>query len=163
MLGFVSALSATLAIIVLIASVMLVNLLSVSLEKSKQNFQIKFSGIIDSEPSGKNGGKNRDQEGQSDKFGAGTGRDNSDPQRMISKYVISPQDLPPAQSNLAEIETGCSYGNNFSYDVASKLAALNYIILAKAYASSDVKIYIQKPNYDENGINDCWVNTKDRE
>ncbi|HGB6042411.1 TPA: hypothetical protein ACIVWC_004875, partial [Salmonella enterica subsp. diarizonae serovar 61:l,v:z35] len=45
MLGFVSALSAALAIIVLIASVMLVNLLSLSIEKSNQHFQIKFSGI----------------------------------------------------------------------------------------------------------------------
>ncbi|EDW8498253.1 hypothetical protein CRB79_004620 [Salmonella enterica subsp. enterica serovar Enteritidis] len=157
MLGFVSALSATLAIIVLISSIMLVNLLSISMEKSKKNFQIKFSGSIVSESAA-----NADRY-KFDKPSVDNSWDNGDQQRMINKYVISPKDLPTAQSNLAEIETGCSYGNNFSYDVASKLAALNYIILAKAYASSNVKVYLQKPTYDENGINNCWVSTKARE
>ncbi|SPW33104.1 Uncharacterised protein [Edwardsiella tarda] len=146
--------------IVLIASVMLVNLLSVSMEKSQQNFQIKFSGINGSESQANARGE---KEGKSDKPGAANDRDSSDRQLMISQYVISPKDLPMVNSDLAEIETGCSYGNNFSYDVASKLAAINYIILAKAYASSEVRIYIQKPVYDENNINDCWVNSKARE
>ncbi|ELM4676175.1 hypothetical protein Q3Q70_004731 [Salmonella enterica] len=160
MLGFVSALSATLAIIVLITSIMLVNLLSVSMEKSKQNFQIKFSGVIDSESLANTGGEKGDKSYNSD---TSNDMEYDVQQLMISKYVISPKDLPKERYNIAEIETGCSYGNNFSYDVASKLVALNYIILAKAYASSDIRLNLQKPTYDENGINDCWVNTKSRE
>ncbi len=39
MLGFVSALSSTLAIVVLIASVLLVNVLSVSVKKSQKEFE----------------------------------------------------------------------------------------------------------------------------
>lgn len=155
MLGFVSALSATLAIIVLISSIMLVNLLSVSIEKSKQNFQIKFSGVIASESLANIGGEKGNKS-----YNSG----NSNVQQlMISKSVVSPKDLPKEWYNIAEIETGCSYGNNFSYDIASKIVALNYIILAKTYASSDVKLNLQKPTYDENGINDCWVKTKSRE
>ncbi|EAM2494394.1 hypothetical protein DKR52_12025 [Salmonella enterica] len=160
MLGFVSALSATLAIIVLITSIMLVNLLSFSMEKSKQNFQIKFSGVIDSESRANTGGEKGEKSYNSD---TSNDMENDVQQLMISKYVISPKDLPKERYNIAEIETGCSYGNNFSYDVASKLVALNYIILAKAYASSDIRLNLQKPTYDENGINDCWVNTKSRE
>lgn len=156
MLGFVSALSATLAIIVLIASVMLVNLLSVSIEKNKQNYQIKFSGITERDSTDDGGEK------KTDKNGLANTKDSSVQQLMRNKYIISPKDLPSSQSNIVRIETGCSYGNNFSYDVASKLVSLNYVILAKQYASSDVKVNIQKPFYDENGINSCWVNTKAR-
>ncbi|EBR7230155.1 hypothetical protein DI464_16600 [Salmonella enterica subsp. enterica serovar Urbana] len=163
MLGFVSALSATLAIIVLITSIMLVNLLSFSMEKSKQNFQIKFSGVIDSESRANTGGEKGEKGEKSYNSDTSNDMENDVQQLMISKYVISPKDLPKERYNIAEIETGCSYGNNFSYDVASKLVALNYIILAKAYASSDIRLNLQKPTYDENGINDCWVNTKSRE
>lgn len=42
MLGFVSALSSTLAIVVLIASVLLVNVLSVSVKKAKKNLKLKL-------------------------------------------------------------------------------------------------------------------------
>ncbi|EGH0973260.1 hypothetical protein ID370_004732 [Salmonella enterica] len=163
MFGFVSALSATLAIIVLITSIMLVNLLSVSMEKSKQNFQIKFSGVIDSESLANTGGEKGEKGDKSYNSDTSNDMEYDVQQLMISKYVISPKDLPKERYNIAEIETGCSYGNNFSYDVASKLVALNYIILAKAYASSDIRLNLQKPTYDENGINDCWVNTKSRE
>ncbi|EBA3270261.1 hypothetical protein AHK49_25405, partial [Salmonella enterica] len=150
MLGFVSALSATLAIIVLITSIMLVNLLSVSMEKSKQNFQIKFSGVIDSESLANTGGEKGEKGDKSYNSDTSNDMEYDVQQLMISKYVISPKDLPKERYNIAEIETGCSYGNNFSYDVASKLVALNYIILAKAYASSDIRLNLQKPTYDEN-------------
>ncbi|EAM2866729.1 hypothetical protein AHS81_23905 [Salmonella enterica] len=155
MLGFVSALSATLAIIVLIASVMLVNLLSVSMEKSKQKFQIKFSGINESKTANYDDGKKKGDEQRKENHS-----NSRDQKLMISKYVISPKDLPSANSNVVEIETGCSYGNNFSYDVASKLSSLNYIILLKKYVAGDVKVNIQKPTYHGDGINDCWVNAK---
>ncbi|EFH5818672.1 hypothetical protein GO191_25585, partial [Escherichia coli] len=43
MLGFVSALSSTLAIVVLISSVLLVNLLTFTLNKSEKDYQLKLN------------------------------------------------------------------------------------------------------------------------
>ncbi|EGS1756582.1 hypothetical protein EU672_004970, partial [Escherichia coli] len=96
MLGFVSALSSTLAIVVLIASVLLVNVLSVSVKKSQKEFEIKITDQFNqSNPSG---------EGVSQKgtgTGTGTGTGNTDlPSTGIikSKYVLSAKDLPPKNS-----------------------------------------------------------------
>ncbi|EFB3394977.1 hypothetical protein FMP12_24910, partial [Escherichia coli] len=149
MLGFVSALSSTLAIVVLIASVLLVNVLSVSVKKSQKEFEIKITDQFNqSNPSG---------EGVSQKgTGTGTGTGNTDlPSTGIikSKYVLSAKDLPPKNSLISKVTVSCSYGNNFNYDVASKLLTINYIILEKHFFNTAVKVVMQKPVYDENKIN----------
>ncbi|EEY8282357.1 TPA: hypothetical protein HIT51_004126 [Escherichia coli] len=153
MLGFVSALSSTLAIVVLIASVLLVNVLSVSVKKSQKEFEIKITDQFNqSNPSG---------EGASQK-GTGTGTGNTDlPSTGIikSKYVLSAKDLPPKNSLISKVTVSCSYGNNFNYDVASKLLTINYIILEKHFFNTAVKVVMQKPVYDENKINDCSIVT----
>ncbi|EEZ5624199.1 hypothetical protein DBW52_005163, partial [Escherichia coli] len=146
MLGFVSALSSTLAIVVLIASVLLVNVLSVSVKKSQKEFEIKITDQFNqSNPSG---------EGVSQKgTGTGTGTGNTDlPSTGIikSKYVLSAKDLPPKNSLISKVTVSCSYGNNFNYDVASKLLTINYIILEKHFFNTAVKVVMQKPVYDEN-------------
>lgn len=155
MLGFVSALSSTLAIVVLIASVLLVNVLSVSVKKSQKEFEIKITDQFNqSNPSG---------EGASQKgTGTGTGTGNTDlPSTGIikSKYVLSAKDLPPKNSLISKVTVSCSYGNNFNYDVASKLLTINYIILEKHFFNTAVKVVMQKPVYDENKINDCSIVT----
>ncbi|EEU1877768.1 hypothetical protein OHF21_21130 [Escherichia coli] len=153
MLGFVSALSSTLAIVVLIASVLLVNVLSVSVKKSQKEFEIKITDQFNqSNPSG---------EGVSQK-GTGTGTGNTElPSTGIikSKYVLSAKDLPPKNSLISKVTVSCSYGNNFNYDVASKLLTINYIILEKHFFNTAVKVVMQKPVYDENKINDCSIVT----
>lgn len=153
MLGFVSALSSTLAIVVLIASVLLVNVLSVSVKKSQKEFEFKITDQFNqSNPSG---------EGASQK-GTGTGTGNTDlPSTGIikSKYVLSAKDLPPKNSLISKVTVSCSYGNNFNYDVASKLLTINYIILEKHFFNTAVKVVMQKPVYDENKINDCSIVT----
>ncbi|HBB8706757.1 TPA: hypothetical protein J1A31_005110, partial [Escherichia coli] len=106
MLGFVSALSSTLAIVVLIASVLLVNVLSVSVKKSQKEFEIKITDQFNqSNPSG---------EGVSQKgTGTGTGTGNTDlPSTGIikSKYVLSAKDLPPKNSLISKVTVSCSYG-----------------------------------------------------
>ena len=155
MLGFVSALSSTLAIVVLIASVLLVNVLSVSVKKSQKEFEIKITDQFNqSNPSG---------EGVSQKgTGTGTSTRNTDlPSTGIikSKYVLSAKDLPPKNSLISKVTVSCSYGNNFNYDVASKLLTINYIILEKHFFNTAVKVVMQKPVYDENKINDCSIVT----
>lgn len=155
MLGFVSALSSTLAIVVLIASVLLVNVLSVSVKKSQKEFEIKITDQFNqSNPSG---------EGVSQKgTGTGTGTGNTDlPSTGIikSKYVLSANDLPPKNSLISKVTVSCSYGNNFNYDVASKLLTINYIILEKHFFNTAVKVVMQKPVYDESKINDCSIVT----
>ncbi|EOJ4673083.1 hypothetical protein ACM3C5_004997 [Escherichia coli] len=136
MLGFVSALSSTLAIVVLISSVLLVNLLTFTLNKSEKDYQLKLNENVmkQEEASGVN------LSGVS-----------------ISKNIISLKELPPRNSSITDIVTGCSYGNNFSYEVAAKLSTLNYIILAKNFIGTNVKITLEQPILDEKKVNDCWV------
>lgn len=136
MLGFVSALSSTLAIVVLISSVLLVNLLTFTLNKSEKDYQLKLNENV------------MKQEEASSVNLSGV---------SISKNIISLKELPPRNSSITDIVTGCSYGNNFSYEVAAKLSTLNYIILAKNFIGTNVKITLEQPILDEKKVNDCWV------
>lgn len=152
MLGFVSALSSTLAIVVLISSVLLVNLLTFTLNKSEKDYQLKLNENV-----------MKQEEASSDVQNVvlGNGQDKSSGVNLsgasISKNIISLKELPPRNSNITDIVTGCSYGNNFSYEVASKLSTLNYIILAKKFMGTNVKITLEQPILDEKKVNDCWI------
>ncbi|EFM3240070.1 hypothetical protein HJV08_005331, partial [Escherichia coli] len=152
MLGFVSALSSTLAIVVLISSVLLVNLLTFTLNKSEKDYQLKLNENV-----------MKQEEASSDvqNVELGNGQDKSSGVNLsgvsISKNIISLKELPPRNSSITDIVTGCSYGNNFSYEVAAKLSTLNYIILAKNFIGTNVKITLEQPILDEKKVNDCWV------
>lgn len=156
MLGFVSALSSTLAIVVLISSVLLVNLLTFTLKKSEKDFQLKLNENVMKQEEASNDVQNGVQGNEQDKS-SGINLSGA----SISKNIISLKELPPRNSNITDMVTGCSFGNNFSYEVASKLSALNYIILAKNFMGTNVKITLEKPKLDENKVNDCWVNLGD--
>ncbi len=147
MLGFVSALSSTLAIVVLISSVLLVNLLNFTLNKTEKDYQLKLNENV-----------MKQEESSSDVQNVvlGNGQDKSSGVN-ISKNIISLKELPSRNSSITDIVTGCSYGNNFSYEVASKLSALNYIILAKNFIGTNVKITLEQPILDEEKVNNCWV------
>lgn len=145
MLGFVSALSSTLAIVVLISSVLLVNLLTFSLKKSEKEFQLK---ITEAATQSDNKQKGVLDAGQNDRLN----------NVSISKHLISSKELPPRDANISAISTGCTFGNNFSYEVASKISALNYIILEKHFTDSNTKITLEKPKLSESKVNDCWIN-----
>lgn len=152
MLGFVSALSSTLAIVVLISSVLLVNLLTFTLNKSEKDYQLKLN---------ENVMKQEETSSDVQNVELGNGQDKSSGVNLsgvsISKNIISLKELPPRNSSITDIVTGCSYGNNFSYEVASKLSTLNYIILAKNFIGTNVKITLEQPILDEKKVNDCWV------
>lgn len=154
MLGFVSALSSTLAIVVLISSVLLVNLLTFTLKKSEKEFQLKLNENILKQEEILGDVQNGVQESGQEKSSSSSNLSGA----SISKNIISPKELPPRDSKISDIATGCSYGNNFSYEVATKLSTLNYIILAKKFIDTNVKITLEKPKLDENKVNDCWVN-----
>jgi hypothetical protein len=152
MLGFVSALSSTLAIVVLISSVLLVNLLTFTLNKREKDYQLKLNENV-----------MKQEEASSDVQNVvpGNGQDKSSGVNLsgasINKNIISLKELPPRNSNITDIVIGCSYGNNFSYEVASKLSTLNYIILAKNFMGTNVKITHEQPILDEKKVNDCWI------
>lgn len=145
MLGFVSALSSTLAIIVLIASVTLVNLVTFSIKKKQTEYYTKIT-----EPQLESGGEN----------GLGKGnRSQGEPvfYEHVNNSLLSVEDLPPRNLAIPLIKVQCTYGNNFNFEVASKLATLNYIILKKYYDGTDVKIMLEKPLIDEATTNSCNI------
>ncbi len=147
MLGFVSALSSALALIVLIASVLLANLLTVSIKKKDKAYDIKLVGQLTKKdfPNEKSIGEYKRVGGK---------------EIMISKNILSSKSFPVEPSSYTKISTGCSYGNNFNYDVASKLSSLNYLILKKKYFNGNISVIMEKPHYINAGINDCWVKTE---
>ncbi|WP_095907161.1 hypothetical protein [Enterobacter cloacae] len=152
MIGFVSALSSTLAIVVLIASVLFVNFLTFTKKKSETDFHLKLNKSIIKQEEGDYIPLDRGQEESSDSNLSGL---------SMSEHIISPKDLLSLNSNIKEIATGCYYGNNFSYEVASKLSTLNYIVLVKSLMDTNVKITLEEPKLDENKVNNCWVNMGD--
>ncbi|EJA4167060.1 hypothetical protein MWU01_005126, partial [Escherichia coli] len=110
MLGFVSALSSTLAIIVLIASVTLVNLVTFSIKKKQTEYYTKIT-----EPQLESGGEN----GLSK-----SNRSQGEPvfYEHVNNSLLSVEDLPPRNLAIPLIKVQCTYGNNFNLEVASKLA-----------------------------------------
>lgn len=75
----------------------------------------------------------------------------------VNNSLLSVEDLPPRNLAIPLIKVQCTYGNNFNFEVASKLATLNYIILKKYYDGTDVKIMLEKPLIDEATTNSCNI------
>ncbi|ECC8923754.1 hypothetical protein DUQ00_15210 [Salmonella bongori] len=136
MLGFVSALSSAVAVMILLMSVLLANLLSAAISKDAKlnSSTLNYSsGSGSVEPNGK------------------------------SKVVITPgkgfslsvSDLLPLRSSDSAVRIYCAYGNNMSLEIAKKYTTYNYIV-AKSVLG-DKKIVVVSPIYEPTSKNNCAV------
>ncbi|ECG1194401.1 hypothetical protein FPE49_003306 [Salmonella bongori] len=134
MLGFVSALSSAVAVMILLMSVLLANLLSAAISKdAKLNSSTLNYSSGSVEPNGK------------------------------SKVVITPgkgfslsvSDLLPLRSSDSAVRIYCAYGNNMSLEIAKKYTTYNYIV-AKSVLG-DKKIVVVSPIYEPTSKNNCAV------
>ncbi|EEJ0025500.1 hypothetical protein Y657_000325 [Salmonella enterica subsp. enterica] len=107
MLGFVSALSSAVAVMILLMSALLANLLSISLAKEMNKSKLNFESIP-----------------QVDK----TDDENGRVAISISGLSLTPKILKPFENSPNPISIECSFGKNLSYEVASKYLTYNYIV-----------------------------------
>lgn len=134
MLGFVSALSSAVAVMILLMSVLLANLLSAAISKDAK---LNSSTLNYSSGSVESKGK--------------------------SKVVITPgkgfslsvSDLLPLRSSDSAVRIYCAYGNNMSLEIAKKYTTYNYIV-AKSVLG-DKKIVVVSPIYEPTSKNNCAV------
>ncbi|HGB5788199.1 TPA: hypothetical protein ACIVT4_004921, partial [Salmonella enterica subsp. diarizonae serovar 61:l,v:z35] len=121
MLGFVSALSSAVAVMILLMSALLANLLSVSLDKEKNKSKLNFASISQVEKKDKNSKGSQAQKGQGDDKNGQSGI-------SVSGLFLTPQILKPFDYSPNPIAIECSFGSNLSYEVARKYLTYNYIV-----------------------------------
>lgn len=131
MLGFVSALSSAVAVMILLMAVLLVNLLSLTLEQDRKKDYANL--IYNSETEQKH--------------------------RVVMPlkgFSFSVTDLLPfrASKEGVVIRIYCTYGNNLSLDIAQKYTTYNYIIAKKALRDID-QVLVGQPVYEPSGKNNC--------
>ncbi|EBH8752267.1 hypothetical protein R950_001520 [Salmonella enterica subsp. enterica] len=134
MLGFVSALSSAVAVMILLMSVLLTNLLSIAIEKDEKldSSILKYSS--DTEEL-KNKQKAIIMSGQG--------------------FSISVSDLLPLRSSSSAVRLYCTYGNNMSLKVAKKYTTYNYIVSKSVLGNK--KIIVVSPIYEPTSKNNCAV------
>lgn len=140
MLGFVSALSSAVAVMILLMSVLLTNLLSVTLD---QNRKKESANIVFTDNSGESGDSR-------------TGKKKTKAVGPSKGFSLSVTDLLPLRNAKtgAEIKIYCTYGNNLSLDIAKKYTTYNYIVAKKTLREAD-NILVEQPVYDPTGKNNC--------
>ncbi|SUI04553.1 Uncharacterised protein [Salmonella enterica subsp. indica] len=131
MLGFVSALSSAVAVMILLMSVLLANLLSAAISKdAKLDFAtLSFTSV----------------EGEDKK--------NSIIPEPGQGFSLSATDLMSLASSNTTVRVYCTYGNNLSLDVAKKYTTYNYIVAKSILANS--KIIVEQPVYEPKNKNNC--------
>ncbi len=131
MLGFVSALSSAVAVMILLMSVLLANLLSAAISKdAKLDFAtLSFTSV----------------EGEDKK--------NSIIPEPGQGFSLSATDLMSLASSNTTVRVYCTYGNNLSLDVVKKYTTYNYIVAKSILANS--KIIVEQPVYEPKNKNNC--------
>lgn len=135
MLGFVSALSSAVAVMILLMSVLLANLLSAAISKDA-----KLNSATLSFNSG-GGGIAKENKKNAIVPGSGQG------------FSLSATDLIPLASSNTTVRVYCTYGNNLSLDVAKKYTTYNYIVAKSALANT--QIIAGQPVYEPKNKNNC--------
>lgn len=140
MLGFVSALSSAVAVMILIMTTLLINLGVVMIKKEEELKTIRIDKI-----------EVNDSEKKSES------KENS--KNIFSGLSISPEELRKIKySNERNLVVYCEYGKNLSNDVARKISTLNYIRLKMAI--EDANIELKSPVLSESSTNTCYIEKK---
>lgn len=147
MLGFVSALSSAVAVMILLMSALLANLLSVSLEKEKNKSKLHSVSVpeVDKTENAPEGNKSK----------KGEGDENNRSGISVSGLSLTPKVLKPFEHTPNPISIECTFGNNLSYEVASKYLTYNYIVSKLMFKNKKVIIFpLEEKN---NETNTCVI------
>lgn len=142
MLGFVSALSASVSVMILLMAVLLANVMSSAMDMEENKHKAKILGIED------NGGEIKDK--------------NKNIHNTMKSLTFNYEILNTIDYNkIKSIEIYCSYGNNLTLDTALTYTVYNTVYLKKNI--SQVSIKALKPAEDKNGLNSCFLKGKEKE
>ncbi|AOP41812.2 hypothetical protein ACOGYQ_001909 [Edwardsiella piscicida] len=129
MLGFVSALSSAVAIMILLMSILLANTIAILLENENE---INVANLIYDNP-----------EQSVAIIGAEQG------------YSISAKDILPLADKDSSVRLYCTYGYNLNMEMARKYLTYNYLVLKVAL--KDKTIIVEQPIYKPLSKNNCVV------
>ncbi len=132
MMGFVAALSSSIAFIVLIMSGQLLNLLYVSMHRQEQKSSLHVEVSDSSSESNEN--------------------------KENLSYYLNP-DLVKQLDIKRNIYLTCDYGSNFSEDVSKKIMLYNYLLIKKIHP--DAHVFLTSPIHNVDKVNSCVLNYKD--
>ncbi|EKO3563492.1 hypothetical protein HJA72_004279 [Vibrio fluvialis] len=132
MLGFVSALASSIAVLILVISISMVNTVMTQIEKEEKlrSFTMVSDDGVNEEKGSHDLGKNE----------------------MISQNSVLPLALITSLSADDAVLLTCSYGKYYSFDVAEKFLTFNYLKLKANKKNIKVDVELIK---DVNGINGC--------
>lgn len=142
MLGFVSALSASVSVMILLMAVLLANIMSSAMDMEENKHKAKILGIED------NGGEIKDK--------------NKNIHNTMKSLTFNYEILNTIDYNkIKSIEIYCSYGNNLTLDTALTYTVYNTVYLKKNIPQVSIKAL--KPAEDKNGLNSCFLKGKEKE
>lgn len=142
MLGFVSALSASVSVMILLMAVLLANVMSSAMDMEENKNKAKILGIED------NGGEIKDK--------------NKNIHNTMKSLTFNYEILNTIDYNkIKSIEIYCSYGNNLTLDTALTYTVYNTVYLKKNIPQVSIKAL--KPAEDKNGLNSCFLKGKEKE
>ncbi|MUT56048.1 hypothetical protein [Vibrio parahaemolyticus] len=146
MIGFVSALSSSLAVIILIMAVMMINMV-----KSSQSSMSKDDII----PIDQTGGGNKEETISIKDISK---RGSSSTILQLNPNIVTQDVLDKLTSSngIENVKVYCEYGNNFDYSVASSYTTFNIIVISSK-VSKNTKVIPVKPIESLNSINKCYV------
>lgn len=144
MIGFVSALSSSLAIIILIMSVMMLNMMQgAENEKDQIQSQLMMEAEEAEEQKKKDNNKKAKQEDEN-KLELNN--------NVVSEYYIKKINK---MKDVKMLTVYCEYGTTLDYTVASKFTTFNAIVLAKKF--SQYKLNVQEPLLQQSTDNKCFI------
>lgn len=138
MLGFVSALSASVSVMILLMAVLLANVMSSAMDIEKNKNKAKLLGIENSTESKANTNKTMKS-------------------LIFNNEILDNVD----HKKIKEIEMYCSYGNNLTLDAALTYTVYNTVYLKRNIPQ--VKIKTLKPVEDNGGVNNCFFKSQEHE
>lgn len=144
MLGFVSALSASVSVMILLMAVLLANVMSSAMDMEENKHKAKILGIED------NGGEIKDK------------NKNKNIHNTMKSLTFNYEILNTIDYNkIKSIEIYCSYGNNLTLDTALTYTVYNTVYLKKNIPQVSIKAL--KPAEDKNRLNSCFLKGKEKE
>lgn len=135
MLGFVSALSASVSVMILLMAVLLANVMSSAMDIEKNKHKAKLLGIKNSTESKVSTNKTMKS-------------------LIFNNEILNNVD----HKKIKEIEMYCSYGNNLTLDAALTYTVYNTVYLKRNIPQ--VKIKALKPVEDNSGVNNCFFKSQ---
>ncbi|HHR5901241.1 TPA: hypothetical protein ACS7XC_002155 [Providencia alcalifaciens] len=145
MLGFVSALSASVSVMILLMAVLLANVMSSAMDMEENKNKAKILGIED------NGGESKDINNNNN--------NNKNIHNTMKSLTFNYEILNTIDYNkIKGIEIYCSYGNNLTLDTALTYTVYNTVYLKKNIPQVSIKAL--KPAEDKNGLNSCFFKGK---